>query len=92
MAGERATAVTRIFGIGDRNDELFRQLIDAAPDAMVIVDTRGVIVLVNAQTERLFGYPKVPLSQLIGWVADWISREQRLLGKPTKFESRDGKY
>ena len=25
-------------------------------------------------------------------VADWISREQRLYGKPTKFEARDGKY
>jgi len=46
----------------------------------------------TGEAERLFGYPKVPLSQLIGWVADWISREQRLYGKPTKFESRDGKY
>ncbi|MFZ4481276.1 MAG: NAD-dependent epimerase/dehydratase family protein [Rhodoferax sp.] len=46
----------------------------------------------TGQAERLFGYPRVPLSQLIGWVADWISREQRLYGKPTKFESRDGKY
>jgi nucleoside-diphosphate-sugar epimerase len=42
--------------------------------------------------ERLFGYPRVSLSQQIGWVSDWISREQRLYGKPTKFESRDGKY
>ena len=46
----------------------------------------------TGEAERLFGYPKVPLAQLVGWVADWISREQRLYGKPTKFESRDGKY
>ncbi len=46
----------------------------------------------TGQAERLFGYPQVPLSRQIGWVADWISREQRLYGKPTKFESRDGKY
>ena len=46
----------------------------------------------TSEAERLFGYPKVPLSQLIGWVADWIAREQRLYGKPTKFEARDGKY
>jgi len=46
----------------------------------------------TGQAEKLFGYPRVPLSRLMDWVADWISREQRLYGKPTKFESRDGKY
>jgi nucleoside-diphosphate-sugar epimerase len=46
----------------------------------------------TGEAERLFGYPRVPLKQLVGWVADWISREQRLYGKPTKFEARDGKY
>ena len=46
----------------------------------------------TGEAERLFGYPRVSLSRQIGWVADWISREQRLYGKPTKFESRDGKY
>lgn len=46
----------------------------------------------TGEAERLFGYPRVPLLRQIGWVADWIAREQRLYGKPTKFESRDGKY
>jgi nucleoside-diphosphate-sugar epimerase len=46
----------------------------------------------TGEAERLFGYPKVPLAQLIGWAADWVAREHRLYGKPTKFESRDGKY
>lgn len=46
----------------------------------------------TGEAERLFGYPRVPLQQMIGWVADWITHEQRLLGKPTKFEKRDGKY
>lgn len=46
----------------------------------------------TGEAERLFGYPRVPLQQLVGWVADWIAREQRLYGKPTKFEARDGRY
>ncbi len=46
----------------------------------------------TGEAERLFGYPRVPLKQMVDWVADWIASEQRLLGKPTKFEQRDGKY
>ena len=46
----------------------------------------------TTEAERNFGYPRTPLLRQIGWVADWIAREQRLYNKPTKFETRDGKY
>jgi PAS domain S-box-containing protein len=37
---------------------LFQQVVDVAPDAMVVVDKDGVIELVNQQAERLFGYER----------------------------------
>ncbi|MBK7861265.1 MAG: PAS domain S-box protein [Archangiaceae bacterium] len=39
----------------------FRGLFEAAPDAKVIVASNGAIVLINAQTERMFGYPRAEL-------------------------------
>ncbi|MFR9799077.1 PAS domain S-box protein [Streptomyces sp. MS06] len=42
-------------------DMVFRGLLEAAPDAMVIVDDTGTIRLVNAQTEAMFGYRREDL-------------------------------
>ena len=44
-------------------EELFRGLLEAAPDAIVIVDERGTIEIVNGEAERLFGYQR---SELLG--------------------------
>ncbi|HOW40305.1 MAG TPA: epimerase [Bacteroidales bacterium] len=40
----------------------------------------------------LFGKPEVSASQVIKWIAGWLSEDKGILGKPTHFEVRDGKY
>ena len=59
-----------ILGLGD---SLFRDLLESAPDAMVIVDQSGTIVLINSQTERLFGYPR---EELIGEAVEVLVPER----------------
>jgi PAS domain S-box-containing protein len=44
-----------------RSEEKFRALIESSPDAAINVDAAGTIVLVNEQTEALFGYARKEL-------------------------------
>ncbi len=58
-----ATVLCVVRDISERRraEERFRSLLEAAPDAMVIVDAQGRIVLVNSQTQKLFGYAREEL-------------------------------
>jgi len=46
-----------------RSEERFRRVVEASPSAMVMIGRRGIIQMVNAQTERVFGYSR---SELLG--------------------------
>jgi PAS domain S-box-containing protein len=51
----------------------FRGILESAPDAMIIADAQGHIVLVNAETERLFGYRR---GELIGQAVEILVPER----------------
>ncbi len=40
----------------------------------------------------LLGPPEVPLARLLDWVAEWVAKGGRSLGKPTHFEATDGRF
>jgi nucleoside-diphosphate-sugar epimerase len=46
----------------------------------------------TSQATKLFGLPIVDTEHLITWTADWVARSMPSLGKPTKYEVRDGRY
>jgi len=62
-------------------------------DARIAGEENGLGYLSNAaEAAALFGGPSVPLERLIEWTAHWIEIGGEDLGKPTHFETQDGRY
>jgi nucleoside-diphosphate-sugar epimerase len=45
-----------------------------------------------AKSVGVFGYPQISLDQMAAWIAHWVAQDGASLGKPTHFETRDGKF
>ncbi len=64
-----------------RAEEMFRQVIEAAPNGMVMIDREGRIALVNAQVEKSFGYTR---DELLGQPIEMLV--------PERFRARHSDY
>jgi hypothetical protein len=84
VSGPEVVSVRRLaVEFGERFGKKAEVTGNEAPTAW-LVDTRA--------SRALLGPARVPLSTMIDWQADWIARGLPGLGKPTHFETRDGKY
>jgi PAS domain S-box-containing protein len=66
-----------------RAEERFRLAVESAPNGMVMIDGEGRIILVNRQTEKLFGYGR---DELIGQPVEVLVPE-RIRGKHIEYRS-----
>lgn len=71
--------------------EEFGRRLNRAP-VMVGTEAPTAWLADASESLRLFGPPKLPVSRMIELVADHVRGNGRLLGKPTHFETRSGKY
>jgi PAS domain S-box-containing protein len=58
---ERTAELTRLNQTLAKNEERFRRVVEAAPNAIVMIGAGGQIEMVNTQAERMFDYPRAEL-------------------------------
>jgi PAS domain S-box-containing protein len=81
------TEQARLLRQAEAADTQFRSRLESAPGAVVIVNTLGVIEIVNRQTEALFGYAR---SDLLGKSVDALLPERfrgRHVGHRTGYQN-----
>jgi PAS domain S-box-containing protein len=59
--GLLVASTIREVNAGDESETYFRTMLETAPDAMIIVDERGRIAIVNRRAEDMFGYTRAEL-------------------------------
>jgi PAS domain S-box-containing protein len=71
---------TSVMRSSSPSDEMFRLLVEAAPNAIVVIDENGQIILVNSQTEKLFCHSR---EEMIGQAVEMLVPERFRAAHPS---------
>ena len=70
---------------------VFGRLLDREP-LIAGAEAPDALLSDTSRMTRTLGAPAVPAAWLARWTADWVRAGGPLLGKPTRFEAREGKF
>jgi nucleoside-diphosphate-sugar epimerase len=70
----------------------FAELLGVASPSFRGQEAETALLIDSSVAHARFGAQQVALPQLTEWTAAWLRGKGRLLGKPTHFEARDGKF
>lgn len=70
----------------------FARRLGAPPPTFTGQEAPTALLSNAGRQHALFGYPQVPLGQLLDWTAQWLLAGQPTLAKPTHFQERAGQF
>jgi hypothetical protein len=70
----------------------FARLLDRGQPQFAGEEAETALLNDASRCRTLFGPPRVPATTLIEWTASWVRNGLPTLGKPTHFETRDGRF
>lgn len=79
-----ASTIARDITERKRADEMFRLVVESAPNALIMTGPEGKITLVNSQAEKLFGYSR---NELLGQTIEMLIPE-RIRSKHVSYRSQ----
>ena len=56
------------------------------------VETGTAYVMDGTEQQKAFGFPSTTLADMVDMVSDWVVKSGPTIGKPTKFQQRDGEF
>jgi nucleoside-diphosphate-sugar epimerase len=79
-----------VLSVRDLASELGRRL--GRQPTFVDAEAADALLSDASRMHEELGAPEVPLNAMLDWTAEWVAASRPLLGKPTKFDVRDGKF